>query len=78
MTHIITEATKHQMDQTFSELNKNFQSGETKSYEWRRDTLLNFRRILKEQEKKIEKAMMSDLGLSQYNSYLTTNYLLIS
>lgn len=78
MTHIITEATKHQMDQTFSELNKNFQTGETRSYEWRRDTLQNFRRLLKAQEKQIENAMSSDLGLSQYNAYLTTNYVLIS
>lgn len=72
MEHIkIEEAEKIQMDTAFSELRKNFASNETRSYQWRKDTLLHLRKVLKELENEISQALYSDLKLGAMPAYVT-------
>lgn len=65
----IQEAEKIQMDTAFNELSKNFQSNETRSYKWRKETLQHLRKTIKESEEEILDALNKDLLLVGNNAY---------
>ena len=75
---IIKDAEKVQMDTAHSELLKNFQTNETKTYRWRRDTLLHLRKIVKESQPAIETACKKDLQMSPYASYISNTGIALS
>ena len=56
---------------TIDNLQAYFDSGITKEYGWRREQLLQLKRMLKEQESAFCDALHSDLGKSATESYLT-------
>lgn len=74
----IQDAEKVQMDTAHSELLKNFKCNETKSYRWRRDTLLHLRKLVKAAEPAIEKACRQDLKMSPYASYISNTGIALS
>ena len=53
------------------ELRQTFDSGKTKSLDWRREQLINLKRLLVENENAIYDALASDLGKCQFESYLS-------
>ena len=53
------------------ELKQTFESGKTKSLNWRKEQLLNLKRLLKENENAIYKALEQDLGKCQFESYVS-------
>lgn len=67
----IKEAEKIQMDTAFSELRKNFASNNTRSYEWRKETLQHLRKVIKESEPNILDALQKDLNMGTFNAYLS-------
>jgi acyl-CoA reductase-like NAD-dependent aldehyde dehydrogenase len=52
-----------------SELRRTFQSGRTKSREWRLEQLRALLKMVMEQEDEISKALSLDLGKSAYETY---------
>ena len=54
-----------------SELKKTFDSGKTRSLEWRHSQFLALKQMLEENEKAIYKALQSDLGKCEFESHVS-------
>lgn len=52
------------------ELRQTFTSGKTKSLNWRKEQLLNLKRLLQENENAVYQALEKDLGKCQFESYI--------
>ncbi len=59
------------IDFEVEKLRRQFESGKTKSYEYRRNFLKRLYEKIKEEEKTIEKALKSDLNKSEFESYMS-------
>ena len=59
------------MDTAFTELRKNFASNETRPYQWRKDTLVHLRKVIKESEGDILQALNKDLKLGALPAYVS-------
>lgn len=74
----IQETEPAQMNNAFNEIKKNFNKHETKTYQWRVDTLKHLRALTLEMRPQIEEALVKDLKMNKHTAYLSNIAILTS